>query len=120
MKLRNWIRKIKSRKGESLAEVLIALLVSVLGLVLLASMITTSVNIVTKSKKSMKEYNDAEKNLISQSGSSGTGKIVIEGGKKLTSDLSDQVTVNYYSNDLEGNRTIYTYKVPAPYVGGGD
>lgn len=120
MKLRNWIRKIKSRKGESLAEVLIALLVSVLGLVLLASMITTSVNIVTKSKKSMEEYITAENNLISQSGTSGEGKIVIEGGKKLTSDLSDKVPVNYYSNDLEGNRTIYTYKVPDPNVGGGD
>ncbi len=48
--------KLKSSAGESLAEVLIALLIAALAMAMLASVISTSANIVTRSKENAAEY----------------------------------------------------------------
>lgn len=49
-------KKVFNRKGDSIAEVLIALLISSLALVMLAAMITASANIITNSKTKMNDY----------------------------------------------------------------
>ena len=49
-------RKIRSRKGDSIAEVLIALLISSLALVMLASMISSSGRMITTSQSVMEKY----------------------------------------------------------------
>jgi hypothetical protein len=50
------LAKLKNKSGETIAEVLVALLVSSLGLVMLASMINASTNIIAKSRSLMEEY----------------------------------------------------------------
>ena len=50
------LAKLKNKSGETIAEVLVALLVSSLGLVILASMINASTNIIAKSRSLMEEY----------------------------------------------------------------
>lgn len=111
-------RKLKSEKGESIAEVLVALLVSMLGLVLLASMITTSVNIVTKSKENTKKYVVAENYLVNPTGTAPTG-VSSGGGKVSSGDMTlapgvggsaNPISVNYYSNTVFGTRPIIAYK----------
>ena len=49
-------KKIHSNKGDSIAEVLIALLISALALVMLASMITTSSKLIISSKSKLEDY----------------------------------------------------------------
>lgn len=60
--------KLKSNSGESLAEVLIALLVSALALVMLASMISSSFSIIKSSRAKLKDYYE-DSTLASPSGS---------------------------------------------------
>ena len=58
--------KLKGNAGESLGEVLIALLIAALALVMLASVIDTSARIITRSKATMKDYYDASDELVQQ------------------------------------------------------
>ena len=59
-------RKLKSRAGESLGEVLIALLIAALALTMLAAVISSSSKIITQSKKKMADYNTANEVLAAQ------------------------------------------------------
>lgn len=72
--LKNIRNKIKNNNGESISEVLVALLISTLGLVMLATMITTSTKIITRSEESMKQFVDAENALADPSGISPTSE----------------------------------------------
>ena len=49
--------KLRGRLGESIAETLIALLISALALMMLAGAITAASNVLSKSKNSMNTYN---------------------------------------------------------------
>lgn len=60
--------KLKGNAGESLAEVLISLLIAALALTMLASVISTSARIITKSKATMKDYYDASDELVEGAG----------------------------------------------------
>lgn len=94
--IRNLCSKLKSRKGESLGEVLVAVLIVALGSLLFASMVTASIRIVNKGKaaysKNMNLKNQIESfvtgndSTASSSGSTntsdvsqGTGKVTIDG-----------------------------------------
>ena len=121
MKLLKRIKgKIKNEKGESLSEVLIALLVSVLGMVLLASMITASTNIIMKSKNKMKQYVTAENYVVGHTDTetppegitAGTGT-VSTGDKPLVNDIggsTNPLAVSFYSNNVFGNKPVVVYK----------
>ena len=49
------IKKVKSRAGETIAEVLVALLISSVALVMLAGMIASTTSMVTQSKSKMED-----------------------------------------------------------------
>ena len=48
--------KLKSNSGESIAEVLVAVLISAFALLILAGTVNTASNMITKSQESMKEF----------------------------------------------------------------
>ncbi len=58
-------KKLKGNGGESIAEVLIALLIAALALTMLASVITTAAKTITKSKEQMDAYYTANEWLSS-------------------------------------------------------
>ena len=58
--------KLGSQQGESIAEVLIALLISALGMLLLSSMIATSANLITRSKDTIGTYVELQNVLVEQ------------------------------------------------------
>ncbi len=58
-------KKLKGNAGESIAEVLIALLIAALALTMLASVITTAARTITKSKEQMDAYYTANEWLSS-------------------------------------------------------
>ena len=69
--LRMMTGKVKSSKGESIAETLIALLISLAGLTMLAYMITSGGKLVMGSKEVLKEYYEANNEVASQNEGSG-------------------------------------------------
>ncbi len=62
--------KLKSKSGETIAEVLVASLVVVLGILLYATMVSSSFRIVTKAENAMQELYAAESNV--EAGTAGT------------------------------------------------
>ena len=57
------LKKLKNNKGESITEVLVALLISVISMTLLAGMIAASASMTEKSKKKIDDYYKAENSL---------------------------------------------------------
>ena len=108
--------KLKSQLGESIAEVLIALLISSLGMLLLASMIATSARLISKSKDRINQYVEAENNLVEQTGGvSGTITINLTDSVGHTIKLTDEIQVGkisatYYVADSVADRPIISYK----------
>ena len=97
------IRKLQSKAGDSIAEVLIALLISSLALVMLASMISSSANMITKSKSNMDDYYSKMNALASSSNA--TVDITIQMGS-----VSETVSgVSCYVDDSD-NETFISYK----------
>lgn len=102
--------KLKSTAGESIAEVLIALLIAALALTMLASVISTSARIITSSKAAMNTYYEQRNEL--DAGTSELVKLapltlqIIKTGDssggvvKLKEGQTDSFTVNSYSIDL--------------------
>ena len=103
--------KLKSRAGESIAEVLIALLIAALALTMLASVITTSARIITNSKIAMNAYYQKRNGLDAGTSASGTltlqitktgdssGAVILKEGQAanftvISYSISDTITVN--------------------------
>ena len=105
------LRKLNNRSGESLAEVLVSVLISAVALVMLASMITSSTSMIEKSRASMKD-NYAAANALVDVVPNKTGsldvKIDADGYDVIYhADNSDKssIPVNYSSSD----GSIYGY-----------
>ena len=100
--------KIRNRDGESIIEVLVSLLISVLSLAMLVTMITTSTKITKASEDKMKEYYDASLTVSKMAVDSGDGTCSLI----LTNDNDETekypYTVNYYVNN-EGNVPVISY-----------
>lgn len=91
--------KLKSRRGESLAEVLVALLISAVAVVLLSGMVASSVRLIDKSTKTIQERyarNNASisvSNSLTVSGTSGT--------------LFSTSVMDWQYSDSTGQSTVY-------------
>ena len=112
--LRATVKRLRSTKGESISEVLIALLISTLGIMLLAGMINASANMITKSKDKIKDYVAKENGIVAQSSSGAVGVVSFmkednSGTIKLNEE--ETVEVKYYENDEAGKYTVKSYKV---------
>ncbi len=101
--------KILSDRGDSIAEVLIALLISSVALVMLASMITSSVSLTDSSKDKISKYYSSAVFLADQSssGAIGTGEARITNG---SGDVLGSYSVSYFLNDEVPSTPVVTYK----------
>ncbi|MCR5294087.1 MAG: hypothetical protein K6E30_02775 [Lachnospiraceae bacterium] len=115
-------RKLKSSSGESIVEVLVALLISALALTMLAGMVTASQRIITRSEQVLKAYYSSE-NALEKFDSNGavrsvaavkvekteaTGDVSI---KRLKED-EDTLSVYVYTNNTEiGGRKVASYQL---------
>lgn len=119
--------KLKGNKGETLAEVLISMLIAALALTMLAYAITSTARIVNKNKKKMELYyqaNDAitayetelsESSEISGLVSSGDDAYSLVDGDDQTVYLSDDedCTVTVFVNKAAGDeRWVVSYRTP--------
>ena len=117
MDLKNLRRKLNSRKGESIAEVLVALLVSALGIVLLASMIASSVRMIEQSRETVNDY-VVEQNKLADgtapaNAPEGTVTLTNEAGRdqELTDATKNSgTTVVYYKNEEIGGKPVTGFR----------
>ena len=125
------MKKLTNRKGETIAETLVALTIAAIGLVLLASMIQSSSNMIATSSEQVKRY-VAEENRIAvqppfetvtedpgtenvKDGS--VGQVVIsptgDGASTeailLTDSSKEKIDVVYYVNTQAQGETVELY-----------
>ena len=104
--------KLNSKSGESITEVLVALLISSLGLLLLAGMISSTNRIVSRSKEATRNYVEQINTLVEQGTSSETGTVSFSDGvsTKLTNISGKTIGVTYYTNKQTGSTPVTAYK----------
>ncbi len=104
--------KFRTEKGESIAEVLVALLISSVGLVMLAAMISSSVKMLQQSKTGLFDYVEAENSIVEQSGGE-SGSIIIKSGDakiSLTDTSGDPIQVHYFVETVNSTHNIVSYR----------
>lgn len=106
--------KLKSNKGETISETLVALLISSLALTMLAGAITASANLVEKSRTKMDSYyaaSEQENGVIKMSGAGTEGTVTITA---VSGGLDAQTyTIVYYGNEEFTRYPVYSYKPDA-------
>ena len=110
--MKKMMKKLKSQAGETIAEVLIALLISTIALLMLATMINSSANSIQKSRDILESYyNSAWTNETSALDS----KLKVEFQKPAESGTTP-VTIQTYpdedvtvSTKMLGGKTVYSY-----------
>lgn len=105
-------KKLKGKAGESLAEVLIALLIAALALTMLASVITSTSRMLTKSKEKMQKYDQANVSVagMNGTGTSGVSFTLTEGVNSIVLDPT-RTTVTYYVNAEASGTEVVSYKL---------
>ncbi len=106
-------KKLASKHGESLSEVLVALLISSLALVMLAGMVGASARMLSDSRRNVIDYVAAENALAEQGESSLSGELRLSNGygtlKLYDEAASAYVDVLYYTMDYSDD-TIVSYR----------
>ena len=100
-------RKLSSRAGETLIEVLAALLISALAILMLSQAVASSVRLITKSEKVMGDYYAANNELATRAGRpDGYAHVTmtVDGMR-----LGDDLTVEYYVNDSAAGAAVVSY-----------
>lgn len=98
--------RARSRRGESISEVLVALLVSALAILMLASMTSASTKLIRDSQSRIDAFVLAENALVDQSGEGEAADVGLTRGL-CDNDMS--IPVRYYVNTA-GTETVVSYK----------
>ena len=110
---RRVLRKLGGRKGETLAEVLIALLIAALALTMLASTIASSSKIILRSKDKMESYYD-KNNEMAEMAESGTLTATIKiSGSEVSLKGDDLLIDRLRRVCLLGQGLLRRQKIPA-------
>ena len=108
------IKKLRGQAGESIAETLIALLISALALVMLAGAISTVANSNTK----MMEYYRQDAALASQTGGSGESITINIAASDSSLSETRENTQLFINSAFQGTQVV-SYAAPAPSAGPG-
>ena len=111
------MKKIKSQAGETIAEVLVALLISSVALVMLAGMIASTTNLVTRSKSKMEAYYAANEKLEKQNETE-VPKLTIQILSTDNTVKVEVINIPGFKNEVLG-KPVYAYgKTPIVNTGG--
>lgn len=113
------LRSLRNQKGETLLELLFSLLISSLAMLILASMIVASTNIIKRGNVILGDYISAENEMVKNTSTPEPGAASIwpdgsTAAQKLTDYDPDsdhgQVSVNYYTNNKLGGKLVISYE----------
>ena len=99
-------KKLKNSSGESIAETLVAVLISAFALLMLAGTVNSASNLITKSQNSLKTYYK-DYNDLADPGSGTLEAISVQEGADPV--LSDTVNVKIIDSKI-GNRKLVAYE----------
>ena len=102
-------RRIRSCAGESIAETLIALLVSTVGLMMLAGMINTGAHLITRSRTTLRTYY-TENNRLEEKEDSIAGQLRITLQFREGDIPAEAIEAAYYENTAIRRRTVISYR----------
>ena len=119
-----FLKKLRSRAGESLTETLVALLIASLALVMLASMISSTTRIVTQSKTRLETYYNNNNQVAAQSGGSTPVTMTLAPDGTVSAGVgSKEYSCTAWQNSALQNTPVVSYRVavtaPADADGGG-
>lgn len=102
------IEKLKSGSGESIAETLVALLISALALMMLAGAVSAGMNMVTRSNRVMEEYYTGINEIVERDKKSDTymGQLTL---KTTGLNASGTAKVISWKNDELGSTPVIVY-----------
>ena len=98
------VKKLKNNSGESIAELLISILISVLGITLLAIMIQTSSKMILSSTEKIREYTDSKTSECENSIIKRTNSI---GSFQANLVDSDNKAYRFYQGSGQLNVNVY-------------
>ncbi len=108
---KHMLQKLHSVVGETITEVLVALLISALALAMLASMIQAASNMITTSKTKMDEYYKQNNVLGNQTGTGTDPKTFTFSENSTATDIkSETYTVKLFENKEIGGTVVISYK----------
>ena len=125
----NLKRKLKSERGETLIEVLVAVLISALALMMFAGMISTSMRLTTESKNKLEDYYKTNASLEQKVSGGNNTSISMDGLAPVTNITYLQTKINKIINDRvnaeemikyterteEGTKLVVTESKEKPY-----
>lgn len=103
-------KKLHSKKGESLSETLVALLLSALALVMLAGAVSASFKVVNTSKTKLNEYYANSQALVSMSSAGTAATISIAPAVNSDKLNLPSYAIQYYKNDSFSSIPVISYK----------
>ncbi len=115
-------KKLVNHKGETIAETLVALLISALALIMLAGSISTAKTIISSSQKRYTEYYTNDSKMIEEASAASTSATTLATVtvtvKESKDDTTAKLSLSPYSVAYYGNDTLKTYPtVIYEYVG---
>lgn len=99
--------KLRSPRGETLGEVLVALLVAALAITMLAGAIGVSTRLVINSKEKMTEYYNKNSAISDGIGTSDEGSVSFGTTKLIDNNI--EVSVKFYTNDTFEANSVVAY-----------
>lgn len=103
------VSRMGSRAGESIAETLIALLISTVALMMLAGMISTGTHLITRSRQTLRTYY-SENNRLEQKEDGAAGSLRISLKFKEGDIPEDSTEAVYYENTTIGRKSVMSYR----------
>ena len=103
MGIKRITEKLKGKVGESIAETLVALLISALALTMLAGAISAGSNMIRTSRAKISTYYNESENLATFSSTTGDADVTIN-------DFSDSVSVEYVEVKTFSKTPVVAYK----------
>lgn len=108
--MKKLLKKLRSAKGESLAEMLVALLFVALALIMMATMINSASRITMQSRQATREFYGGLNTLDnSAAGSETTASFKDSSGNAVSIGAGADFKVTVSGNGETGNDAIYRY-----------
>ena len=105
------IKKLHSSSGESIAETLVAVLISAFALLMLAGTINSASNMITNSKNTLDDYYQKNNLVEEQSASIGNNATaIIRNIDSNNLDWESGYSVTTYTNSKFGSKEVISYK----------
>ncbi|MBO7675098.1 MAG: hypothetical protein J6S63_08830 [Atopobiaceae bacterium] len=106
--LRRTLHKLLSGSGETMVETLVSILISSLALLMLATAIGSSINVILTSTRHIETFYSDQSALVASTNVSAGDKKTVSFGVPINKEEGKSIDIQVYEND--GDSSIVLYK----------